>query len=717
MAELSAGSVLGDRFEIIGVLGEGGMATVYLAQDRVRQHRVALKVLHGHLARQEASRKRLRREVEAAGRIRHPAALVPTELFELDGKLCLSMPVHTGRTLADAMADGTPLPPEQVRAIALQLCDVLALAHRNGVVHRDITPSNVMIDDNGAVMLMDFGLARLDEQRSRTSTGVVGTPGYVAPELYGGARADARSDLYALGAVLYLAATGRQPFAAPTPLGALQQQLEESFPPLSEHSALSPGLAATIEACLSKDPDARPQAAAEVQEAFETGTAPRMPQVSTPSTPARPHLPRGRHAVVLRENQIDQQRRNKLRQPRVNDPFARTLQEAVDKGLTWGRSLLGLEATLPPEELLARAVAGEAGLPPDALQVSPVVLEKRFVLVQDVDATVAARLAQAARDAGFDTELLEGPPRPTAMEALGLVLQDPNHLPAALKGQAAALAVGWAGLLALWVFLTAMGGQALIPLALIVVLGLVFTTKNLGEKLAEQVHHRQELGLPIAYGEDLRPWLSGGYAEALPPPAAEAPPSAVSGPEPAPSRGGALMARTQAQLDGLDEALRDQALPDVMRRDLSRTSGRLRAQAEALSRQVTRLEAALASANEVELANTVARVAARLERLDTLARAGSAVDEAERAQLQRALASHRESLELAEADEARLTKALAHLLEIGATATRARRLLLDADDAARTGTDLLAQLEREASLASEALGEVERRGARRRVAQ
>ena len=99
VAELSSGTVLGARFEIAGVLGEGGMATVYLATDRVRNEQVALKVLHAHLARQESMRARLRREVQAATRIRHPAALVPSELFELDGRLCLSMPVHLHRSI------------------------------------------------------------------------------------------------------------------------------------------------------------------------------------------------------------------------------------------------------------------------------------------------------------------------------------------------------------------------------------------------------------------------------------------------------------------------------------------------------------------------------------------------------------------------------------------------------------------------------------------
>lgn len=130
MAELGPGTVLGNRFEIAGVLGKGGMATVYLTYDRLRGDRVALKVLHSHLADTPSMRERLRREVLAAGRLRHTHALVASDLHELEGHLALSLPLHQGHTLSDVVATHGPLSPEALTRLALQMADVLAEAHR-----------------------------------------------------------------------------------------------------------------------------------------------------------------------------------------------------------------------------------------------------------------------------------------------------------------------------------------------------------------------------------------------------------------------------------------------------------------------------------------------------------------------------------------------------------------------------------------------------------
>jgi len=175
MAELSPGTLLGDRFEIHGVLGRGGMATVYLAQDRSGGERVALKLLHAHLAADPSARHRLEREVEAAHRLDHPGVLVARELVELEGQVGLVLPLHPGRTLAERIAVDGAQPPDQVRRLGLRLAEALGAAHRAGVLHRDLSARNVLVDERGAPVLTDFGMARLQDltqdsaNRSRTS--------------------------------------------------------------------------------------------------------------------------------------------------------------------------------------------------------------------------------------------------------------------------------------------------------------------------------------------------------------------------------------------------------------------------------------------------------------------------------------------------------------------------------------------------------------------
>ncbi|MFH1464736.1 MAG: serine/threonine-protein kinase, partial [Pseudomonadota bacterium] len=269
------GQVLAERFEIVGVLGRGGMTTVYLARDRVRGERVALKLLHEHLAQDPSMRERLRRELSIAARLHHPGALVPPELFDLGDAWALSLPFHPGETLEELVVRDGPLEPEAVRRLGVRLAEVLAEAHEVGVLHRDVTPRNVLVGPRGEPVLTDFGLARLRDGGSTRGTGMLGTPGYAAPEVYDGVRADPRSDLYALGAVLWLAATGRPAFEADSPMKALRRQLSGALPSLTEaRPGLPADLCATIGALLQADPERRPQGARDVVEALQRRRAP-----------------------------------------------------------------------------------------------------------------------------------------------------------------------------------------------------------------------------------------------------------------------------------------------------------------------------------------------------------------------------------------------------------------------------------------------------------
>jgi len=316
-----------DRFEIIGELGKGGMATVHLAEDRVRGERVALKILHEHLADDPDARARLIREVRAATRIQHPNALVAFDIHDLDGRLALSMPVHRGLTLAEHVAANGPMNEEEIRELAIAVCGALGSAHAQGVVHRDVTPNNILVGDGPAV-LADFGLARLEGSTTRTAA-APGTWGYTAPEVYQGETADPRSDLYGLGAALYLAATGKAAYATATPAATLKRQLDGDHVPLTEvRPDLPSDLREAIEGLLRVDPDLRPLAAREVEDALSMHEAPMMPSPRALTT----GLPLGMYTLIV------QQRRS--------GSDARGLADAV------GRLTGAPVAELPPEMAL-----------------------------------------------------------------------------------------------------------------------------------------------------------------------------------------------------------------------------------------------------------------------------------------------------------------------------------------------------------------------------
>ena len=318
------------------------MATVWLAEDRVRGARVALKILHAHLVGDASTRERLRREVMTAGLIKHEGALLAQELHELDGHLALSMPYHPGRTLSERVAAEGPIGGTALRAIGARLADVLAA----GVLHRDITPANVMIDDAGVATLTDFGLARLEQWQSTRHTGALGTAGHAAPEVYDGERADPRSDLYSLGTVLYYAASGRAPFAGPNAAAVLKRQLSGEVEPLASlRPELPDDLCAIIHALLRLSPDERPQGAAEVAEALRgriVAAPPRAqnrrapPKDEPPPPPPPPSytlepaplaLPEGRFELELRHSS-QASRRQARRSARAGKTSARYAAEA-----------------------------------------------------------------------------------------------------------------------------------------------------------------------------------------------------------------------------------------------------------------------------------------------------------------------------------------------------------------------------------------------------
>jgi len=649
MGELQPGATVGERFEVLGVLGRGGMATVYLASDRVRGERVALKVLHDHLAHDPAMRTRLQREVQAAGLIRSDAVLVAHELHDLDGILAVSLPFHPGRTLEERVAAEGPLPPEEVKALGIRLATALSEAHRHGVLHRDVTPGNVMVDDAGRAVLTDFGLARVRDSRAAKSTGLVGTTGYTAPEVYEGVRADPRSDLYGLGAVLAFAATGKPPFSGRDPAEVIHRQLQGEPPPLPD---LPAPLARTIRALLQRDPELRPQSGGEVLDALEHGVTPERPRAA--AWPGGGEGPPDREVALPAGTQL-----------------------VVAKRREGGRASV---------RHLADAIARVAGLPPGSLTLGPAAEEERFKVVNGVDAYTATRLVEAAEAAGFGAE------------AIDLGSRTPLHR---LRF------FWWLPIPLMWVafpFLLTAGANVLILLPV-----LVIATILLGSIGPFVMPPEVPEGLGLACERDLRAHLAPGVQ--LPEPA-----RAETGEETR-SRGRILADRTLDRLAVLDAAIEGAtALPEPARRDLRATLSGLRATAEGLGKDIERMEAAL-SERDPDL--EAEWVVSRLDRLDTLARAGEAVDEEERVRLRRALARYEESVASRAELEARLTANIAQLLEVGATAMRTRREVLLEGAEPGSAERLVRRLEREAVAAVEARAETEHlqraRAATRRI--
>jgi serine/threonine-protein kinase len=262
---LETGNRLG-RYEIIAPLGAGGMGEVYRARDPGLEREVALKVLPADTLADENARARLLREARMAAKLNHPHVCTVHEVAEADGQVYIAMELVEGRALDTILSDG-PLPVEQAVRYGTQVADALAHAHERGVIHRDLKSANVVITPEGRAKVLDFGLAKqlVGEELAEATTeygatltvpgSVVGTVAYMAPEQLRGQAADACSDVWALGVVLYEMLGGRRPFVAETGYALSAAILNEPPPPLPEE--VPAGVRAVVERCLAKAPGER----------------------------------------------------------------------------------------------------------------------------------------------------------------------------------------------------------------------------------------------------------------------------------------------------------------------------------------------------------------------------------------------------------------------------------------------------------------------------
>jgi serine/threonine-protein kinase len=266
----SVGDSLGDRYTIIEEIGAGGMGVVYKAIDRQLGKSVALKLMRTKSV-DPSSIARFRRELSLAQQVSHPNVCRLHDLGESKGVLYISMEFVEGQRLDDAIASMGHLSPRQTIALGRQLCAGLAAVHEQGIVHRDLKPSNIMVGRSGHVFIMDFGLATRHSGADRvTSTGaVLGTFAYLSPEQARGAAVDARSDIYALGLILYEMLTGRIPPGDGVTLPLALRDASERCPPPSLHvSEIPPALDAIVMRCLERDVAKRFASVAEVDRAL-----------------------------------------------------------------------------------------------------------------------------------------------------------------------------------------------------------------------------------------------------------------------------------------------------------------------------------------------------------------------------------------------------------------------------------------------------------------
>lgn len=279
MSEPSQQQVYSGRYEIVRHLARGGMAEVYLARDQLLDRRVVLKVLSPELARDPSFVRRFRGEAQAAANLSHPGIVAVYDWGEEDGTYFIVMEYVEGPTLREVIQRQGRAHPQRAAQLAAEVAGALAHAHRNGLVHRDVKPGNILISEGEVAKVTDFGIARTGTSEGLTQTGsVMGTATYFSPEQAQGLPVDGRSDIYALGVVLFEMACGVPPFSGDNPISVAYKHVSEAPPlPSDVNPDIPEALEQIILLAMAKDPADRYQSAEELQRdlvAFRRGEEP-----------------------------------------------------------------------------------------------------------------------------------------------------------------------------------------------------------------------------------------------------------------------------------------------------------------------------------------------------------------------------------------------------------------------------------------------------------
>ena len=264
--------VLAQRYEIVEILGQGGMGAVYKATDRELNRTVAIKVIRPDLARDQGIVDRFKQELLLAHQVTHRNVIRIYDLSEADGMKFITMEYVEGENLLTLLHEKKKFAPEEAVEIMQQVCRALEAAHTVGVIHRDLKPQNIMRDKTGRILVMDFGLARTLEGDGMTQSGaLVGTMEYMSPEQALGKPLDQRSDIFALGLIFYEMLTGQMPFKADSTIASLIRRTQEQVAPLSDHDASIPrSVSSIVQKCLERDLQLRYNTAAELLADLET---------------------------------------------------------------------------------------------------------------------------------------------------------------------------------------------------------------------------------------------------------------------------------------------------------------------------------------------------------------------------------------------------------------------------------------------------------------
>ncbi len=267
---IDPGTIIDGRYRVVSRLGSGGMADVYLAQDQLLGRDVAVKVLHHHFAEDQEFVERFRREASSAAALSHPNIVAIFDRGEWNGTYYIAMEYVAGRSLKELVREQGALDPATAIEIVVQILRAARFAHRRGVIHRDLKPHNVILDEEGRARVTDFGIARAGASDMTLTGSIMGTAQYLSPEQAQGLVVSAASDLYSIGVILYELLTGAVPFEGETAVAiAFKQVSAEPYPPSALNPALPPSLDAVVLRALAKDPAHRYADADELIAALE----------------------------------------------------------------------------------------------------------------------------------------------------------------------------------------------------------------------------------------------------------------------------------------------------------------------------------------------------------------------------------------------------------------------------------------------------------------
>jgi hypothetical protein len=257
---VTVGELIAERYELVELVGSGGMSSVYCAFDTLLERNVALKILHEQFTADEDYVERFRREARAVAQLSHPNIVTVIDRGERDGKQFIVFELVDGENLKELVERGGPLPVRRALEIGLDVARALAFAHAQGLVHRDVKPQNVLLTGEGNSKVTDFGIVRSLGVAGNTETGtVLGTSHYIAPEQARGEHVDAQTDVYSFGVVLFELLTGEVPYPGESFLSVAMRHVNDPVPSVSERRPDTPlRLAALVERCMAKHPAERP---------------------------------------------------------------------------------------------------------------------------------------------------------------------------------------------------------------------------------------------------------------------------------------------------------------------------------------------------------------------------------------------------------------------------------------------------------------------------